>query len=236
MEPYNAIAFFHSNELAKLARQSFFEFNDIADYVWKTPRLIDQETKIEKSKLKIYFPDRPALANSRWKHESHKLGKVFPYLMAVGNLFAVMSAFEIYLLLLHGTIKSHLSIDENTVKGQGVTRIFNYLKASGVKVGSVALFAQINAALQIRNCLLHAGGVLSSSREERELRRLEVSRLYLSPEDRRSKAPKILALFHTPLGDRLQITNDYSFLVVSYARDYFLNLCREIDKAHKSIP
>ena len=64
----------------------------------------------------------------RWRRESEKLTRVFPYLIAVGNLFSVVSLFESYLLLLGGKLQDHSGIPLGSVKGQGVTRLFNYFK------------------------------------------------------------------------------------------------------------
>jgi hypothetical protein len=45
-----------SAKLHALAHSAYSEFGDIADYVWKSPRLIEAETKLEIEKLKAYFP------------------------------------------------------------------------------------------------------------------------------------------------------------------------------------
>jgi hypothetical protein len=89
-----------------------------------------------------------------------------------------------------------------------VTRSINYLKKKGVDVASIALYEQAQAAMRIRNCLVHAAGMLSSARDEKELRRIQANRIYLAPDLRKkSIEEKVVIVRDTPLGDRLQITN-----------------------------
>lgn len=183
---YNSRVHFRSSKLVDLVEQSFAEFGDLLDYIWKAPRLIDYENKLEQSKLDLYFPDRPDLAKIRWNRESKKLSMIFPYYIAVSNLYIALSMLEIYLLSLHKTIKGSLSIDEGGIKGQGSIRIFNYLRAAGIAVSSVDLYSQVQAALQIRNCLLHAGGLLADSRNDKEIRRIVSDMTYLSTQSRKT--------------------------------------------------
>ena len=87
-----------------IASNASWEFSQISDYIWKSPRLLDQETKLENQKIAEYFPDDPKLAELRWQRESPKIDKVFPYLIALGNMFSVMSTFEVYLLIISNLI------------------------------------------------------------------------------------------------------------------------------------
>jgi len=209
----------------------------MADFIWKSPRLIEHETKLEQKKLRVYFPGRPDMAEFRWRLESRKLTSVFPYLIAVGNLFTVISSFEVYLLLLHELVKEHVAIKDNLTHGQGATRSINYFKETGVAVSSIALYEQVQAATRIRNCLVHAAGLLPNSRDEKELRRIQTKRIYLDRELRKkSPEDERVAIFGTPLGDKLQITNSYSHLACAYARDFFINLCKAIAEKHTTIP
>ena len=70
------------NQYQKIADRAYLEFTDVADYIWKSPRLIEHETKIETRKLKDYFPNNEEHAKLRWHFESNKLNSVFPYLIA----------------------------------------------------------------------------------------------------------------------------------------------------------
>jgi hypothetical protein len=221
----------HSDELAELGWRALHEFDDVADYIWKSPRLIDHEDKLERRKLEIHFPGRPDMAKLRWDHESRKLTSVFPYLIAVGNLYTVLSLFENYLLLLHQLAKKQIVVAEDLIRGQGATRCFNYFKESGIAIASINLYEQVQAAMRIRNCMVHAAGILSSSRETTELRRIQSKKIYLDPELRKKPIEdEEVSIYKTTLGERLQITNSYSHLLCSYSRDFFINLCKAIDE------
>jgi hypothetical protein len=92
------------------------------------------------------------------------------------------------------------------------------------------LYEQVAIALKVRNCLFHASGLLSWSRDEAELRRLVASREYLSREIR-ARVTKLgdryeqMAIQTTPLGDQLRITNIYAHMVSGFVRDHFCDLC-----------
>ena len=230
-----------SNELKQLGNQAYFEFCNVADYVWKNPRFIENEINIEKEKLGLYFSDNKKMAKLRWQRESRNLTRVFPYLMAVGNLFSAASLFESYILLLCEVLDRHHGVPVNTVRGNGTARLFEHLKAHGLAPSSIPLSDQIQAGIKIRNCLVHAMGVLSRSRDDKELRRVVSSGTYLSREDRERRkklgviSDKILVV-GTPHGDRIQISNDYCFILVSYFRDYFVDVCSEASKKRKKAP
>src|SRR5229473_496563 len=101
MEEWNKIASFLNargdhrqvEAFRDLARNVSVEFSDVADYIWKTPNLIEQEKAVEEEKLRAYFPltgdlEKDDLARrlraGRWAHESRKLFSLFPSLMASG--------------------------------------------------------------------------------------------------------------------------------------------------------
>ena len=86
--------------LGELEWKAVHELNDVSDYIYKSPRLLKHERTLEQQKLDAYFPDGGINADIRWRYESKKLNETFPRLIAVGNLFAVLSIFENYVLLL----------------------------------------------------------------------------------------------------------------------------------------
>lgn len=219
---------FRSRGIGELASRAFHEFNNVADYVWKAPRLIEHETKLELKKLDRYFPDRPDLAEQRWKMEEHKLASVFPFLIAVGNLYSVVSLFEVYLLLLQTLVNNGSAIPQDCQKKQGAARALCLLKSIGVAFESSTLNQPIQAAFKIRNCLVHAGGLLSQSRDEKELRRIVAQRTFLTDMHKSANANEV-SIAQSTLGERLRITNAYSFLLVSYVRDFYLDICERTD-------
>jgi len=216
----------------ELAVSAHDEFSSVADYIWKAPRLLDQEKQSELDKLPIYFPNNPELAEIRWRHESRKLENTFPYIMANGNLFAVASLYESYLMLLAKDIEKATGIELDSINGRGNSRLSNYFKHVGINCSSIELYHQVDAALKIRNCLVHASGILDWSKENNVLRQIYKSGTFLSKEHRRLRksngsALNEISIVKSELGERIQITNEYSWLSCWYFRDYFLGLCIE---------
>lgn len=220
-----------SNELHRLADSAGSEFDYLSDYIWKSPKLLEQETKLELRKLKVYFPNDSEGARLRWAHESHKLTRVFPYLIAVGNLFMATSIFESYMFLLAEAVKGRTGVAVETAKGAGIRRLFSYLKLVGISPSKIPLFEQVMAGIRIRNCFAHASGVLDWTREAKELIRLQSTRAYLSKDHRRrmkslGKDPDDLLISNTKLGKKLVINNGYPHVLTSYFRDYFFEICK----------
>lgn len=225
-----------SREFIYLAHQALHEFDDVGDFIWKIPSFLDHETKLEKRKLKSYFPlsgneEKDAfstwLRSTRWAEESNKLENVFPHLIATGNLFTVLALFEAYCLKLGKILERQTGRSIQSVSGQGISRIFKFYSSVGVQYRTIRYYEQIDAALRIRNCLIHAEGLLSWSREERTLREMVQNRTYLQPELRAKKeTPKSIrhrvSIVGGEIGDRLKITNDYAFDVVWYAKNYII--------------
>ncbi|HVL72023.1 MAG TPA: hypothetical protein VM434_09075, partial [Beijerinckiaceae bacterium] len=102
-----------------LSAQAYLEFCDVLDYIWKTPEFLRSQIGLEVSKLEEYFPVQGdpkeealilRLREARWRDESRKLGVVFPYLTAVGNLFTSVSLFETYCLMLCRELEARVSV------------------------------------------------------------------------------------------------------------------------------
>lgn len=194
------------------------------------PRIIDHERKLELSKLDAYFPDHARLRDLRWQRESYKLDHTFPYLIAVGNLFGVISLFESYLLLLSGDLQAHTNVQLQNMDGRGITRIFKFFRSAGVALERVPLHEQILAAFKIRNCLSHSSGMLAWSRDTDEIRKIQQTGKYLSPEHRTMRLEQKrsfdeIQVEQTALGDRLVVNNQYCHLLCGYLRTYFSELC-----------
>jgi len=220
-----------SDKLEELAERASQEFSDAADYIWKSPRLITHETELELKKLPAYFPNDPDHAKIRWQFESDKLKRVFPYLIAIGNLFSVVSLFESYLLLFANEIERRTGKPISSVRGHGVNRLFNYFRELGLALEKVENYHQVQAAIKIRNCLAHASGLLKWSREAQELKRIQKSGSYLSKEHRKRRETSggeydEVQVVTSGLGERLQVNNEYAFIVTSYLSEFFIGTCQ----------
>ncbi len=170
-------------------------------------------------------------AKLRRRFESNKLNNVFPYLISVGNIFSVMSLFESYLLILSIEIEKNTGMHVKSVSGNGINRIFTYFRSAGLEIEAINLFQQIMAAIKIRNCLSHASGMLSWSKEEVELKRIQKSGTYPSREHREMRKNNggefdEVKIVNSGFGERLQVDNMYAFVLTSYLRDYFIGACQ----------
>lgn len=221
-----------SDQLQNLGVRAEREFVYVSDFIWKAPRLINHERKLELSKLDRYFPNHPELKERRWIMESHKLDHTFPYLIAVGNLFSVVSLFESYLLLLASELQPHVTAQLRDVKGQGVSRLFKFFRLAGMSPERIPLHEQVQAAIKIRNCLTHASGMLDWSRENDDLRKIQSTGAYLSPEHRKMRLDKgrefdEVLLGESAFGDRLIVDNQYCYVLCNYLHNYFSALCED---------
>ena len=224
----------------KIGTSAYLEFNEAADFIWKSPNFIKYETIIEQRNLTRYFPENKELQKQRWQLEANKLQKTFPYMIAVGNLFSVLSLFESYLLLLANNLKPYTRTCVDEQKGQGVNKLFNYFKSVGIAPSRVALYQQVDAAITIRNCLVHASGILSFSRSEAKLKELLKSKNYLSPDakERRIKNEDTfdeISIVTSNFGDRIIISNKYTWLVCAYLSKYFFDLCNSVKEHVQNI-
>lgn len=219
-----------AREMLMLAEQAEWEFSAIGDYVWKAPRLIDLEKEREKKKLEC-FPEHMAEAREfRRNFEFYRLENTFPYLIAMGNLFSVFSMFETYLMLLVGKVQERTSVSISGVSGNGVNRVFGYLRRLGIRPEESPIFEQISAAIKIRNCMHHANGMLDWSRDADELVRIQKAAIYLTREDRATRKEAggefdEVKIVNSVFGRRLAVKNDYCHLLTAYLRWYFIGLC-----------
>jgi hypothetical protein len=110
-----------------------WEFTNAADFVWKTPTFVELQKEIELQKSHEYFPNDERMRALRWRIESRKLKHVFPSLIASGNLFNILSLFEVYLLQLAFALEKFSQVRLCSASGQGTQRIFNYLRLIGLK-------------------------------------------------------------------------------------------------------
>jgi hypothetical protein len=227
-------------DFSRLAWNAYSEFEDVADYIWKAPRLIEHEFKLEVPKLAAYFPltgnpehdaNSKKLRRVRWHLEGKKLNQVFPYLIATGNLFSSVALFETWNLILCKELEKMKKIKISESSGDGISRLRKFMSRAGIDFTKAPLRHQIDAIFKIRNCLFHASGLLAWSRQESELRTIVKNASYLANEVKSNKKNEKpldeLRIVKSPLGEQLQITNDFSHIATVYLRDHFVGLCKQ---------
>jgi hypothetical protein len=213
-----------------LSQHAQFGFNDLLDYVWKAPTLLETLEARELGALEGF--SNPRDRAWRWAWESRKLRGEFPTFMANSNLFLAVSLFEFQVFRLTRVAQRAAGVAR---RGRGSSSLFVSLRDLGIAPEHVELWPQVQAATKIRNALTHASGLLVYSSEAGELARIVRSRTYLHPNHRLTvpvDSEYRVSLEHTSSGDVVRLRNEYSWLVVAYARDYFTGLCMA---AHKRL-
>lgn len=206
-----------SQTVPAAAVAGYWAFNDLLDYVWKTPEFLELQERIELRKAR---GDR---SSWRWKHESRKLHRVFPVLLAISNIALVVSLLELHV----GVLVAHaVGAHRPRVRG-GLRDLLKQLRATGLDPYSLSHWQQVDCIIRVRNCLIHSAGFIGSDKDEEWFRNMITRRLHLEPEHRRlpdddDVHPKVV---NTQLGPRLRIQNEYAWLATAYARDYFVELC-----------
>jgi hypothetical protein len=147
----------------------------------------------------------------------------------------VVSLFEAYLLSLAFELQPYLKVQLQDIRGKGATKLFRFFKESGIAYETLQLHQQVQCAIRIRNCLVHASGVLAWSGEGKGVLEVQRTGAYLSPEDRkrrlRSGTYDELYLQTSVFDDRLMVRNGYAHLLCLYFREYFAQLCQAASQA-----
>ncbi len=218
--------------LGELEWNAFNELNDISDYVYKSPRLLTHEKDLERRKLAAYFPQGGISAGIRSHYESVKLNETFPQFIAMGNLFLVLSVFESYVSELLKILQDQNPAVPKLELSRGVKDHLKATKAYGAKPYDARCYEQVHTAICIRNCLMHAKGLLASCRQADDLRTRINDCKFLSPDLRKRRSERERSSVRDEVtiegagsGERLVITNNYASLACSYSREYFCALC-----------
>jgi hypothetical protein len=218
--------------LGELEWSAFSELNDVSDYIYKSPKLLTHEKDLERRKLAAYFPQGGITADIRNHYESVKLNETFPRLIAMGNLFLVLSVFENYVFNLLRILQDQNPTVPKPEMSRGVADHLKATKAYGAEPYDAKYYEQVLTAISIRNCLMHAKGLLAAFRQADALRTRISHCKFLSSDLRkrrsereRSSVRDEVTIEGTGLGEQLVITNDYAHLACSYMRDYFCALC-----------
>jgi hypothetical protein len=156
--------------LGELEWKAFNDLNDVSDYIWKSPGFLAYEQAAERRKMAAYFPNGGETAEIRQQVESVKLMETFPRLIAVANLFVALSVFENHVLLLLKVLQEHDKTAGKQELRQGIKRHLEATKMHGADPYGAQYYEQVCVAISIRNCLMHAKGLLAGSREAEALK------------------------------------------------------------------
>lgn len=230
--------------VAELRDRADRAFEHLTDYIWKTPRLIETEEALEREKIAAYFPitgrDEKAdafhgrLRRLRTALEIPKLRLSFPSFVASANLMLSASTFEHWCLALCKEIEAQGDAALTDIAGLGVHRLLKFLRRFDVDLNRSKFCKQAIAAIKIRNCLVHANGVVSHmGRDRADLHRIVASHEYVSRRrfdgSVRSWPPgeQHVRIVETALGDQLVIDNEYSWASSCYFHIGFRDLLNQ---------
>ncbi len=218
--------------IQRIRDSSIFEWLDIGDFVFKSKSSIDQERKIEQRKINDYFPagideQTDALRRLRAERAVQRIEHTYPYMLATGNFYAVLSLLETFLLMLVKETSVLFDQDYREATGVGLEKIYSHLRGVGVDLNKAENYQAVSSAFTFRNCLIHCGGVLELSRDGQKIKRILSQRQHLSGVARENakkeshRVNSIAFVGQGNFGERLLINNDYAHLVSSYASAYF---------------
>lgn len=223
-------------KINEINKDSAWEWMDISDFVFKSKSLVERERKIEQRKINNYFPAgiderTDTLRRIRTERAVQRIECTYPYMLATGNFYAVLSLLETFLLMLAKEASVLFDKDYKGVSGVGVEKIYNHLRGAGIDLNKAENYQAISSAFNFRNCLIHCGGVLELSKEKDKIKRIICQRQHLSGVAREnakmedSSVRGIAFVGHSAFGERLLINNDYAYLVSIYASSYFASVC-----------
>lgn len=215
------------------------DFSALLDYIWKSPRFVEYEAELEERKLEEYFPEeeaksdpRIALSRSFRRHfENEQIGR-FPRYIATSNLFLATSVFEHYLYAVCRGFERLSDCKIADQRGNGCERSFRFLEKAGLKPRSPRLYPQVDAALTIRNTLLHANGDLRLSRERQKVEDITKRKLFMERGREKNTGivddwghDEVLISFD---GDHININNFYSYRAAAQYREYLLDISKPL--------
>jgi hypothetical protein len=221
---------------SELGQKFYHDFNDLVDFVWKLPEFVKQQRSSEAGKLEEYFPlsgnqeqDREALLLRGMRTQLHcrRLNEVFPDSVASASFLIGVSWHERNLLLLCKKLSAKLTTDMQKVHGIG--GLWKFLQMSGVPAEHSRSFEEVKVAYEIRNCLIHAGGLVEFSNSTSKLTSIVDGKTYL-PDRLRAKPqtknwnPRV-DLVGSELGDTVRLNAAYAYLATNLLKENACDLC-----------
>ena len=227
------------DELQSFLSETHFEFECIADCIWKFNHQIDYLKKLEREKLDAYFPNDKVLQTLRLRHEFYKLEDIFPRTLNYSFVVFVYIEIETRLMtlceLIYEELRTPICVKE--LKGSGINRYINYLtKFLRINKNDLEILPVIFNLATIRNCIVHANGFIDSSKDSNEINNLIKNEHYLPEHHRRTpkREEKLIISEDYDNEQRLKIDMHYPFLCCGYARDLFSQLIMTINVCIKS--
>jgi hypothetical protein len=207
-------------EIPELAAPAFWHFGDVLDVIWKAPDFIDAQREMELESLRCAGDS--SNGHTRWHFEHRKLWGVFPGLLANANTFLVTSLLELHLRM----ILEQVSEGTPPKPQRGIRETLSLLKHQGFRVEATNRWSQIDALIRIRNCLMHAAGVLHRSKDSDALEQLVTRRAYLAPTHAAEElGEETVRIIEQRFGRRLVVNNMYAWLAAAYCREFIVELC-----------
>jgi hypothetical protein len=156
--------------------------------------------------------------------------------------------FEFYVLRLASIAEPRSHIELNKA---GIRDLLKYLKQAGlvdydilqtiglVRKQGLRLWEQVDAAIEIRNSLIYASGVLSYFNNTSKIRDIVKRGTFLSAKDQArctsEQSGEYIKIVPSELGDRLQVTNQYPYVLCFYLREYFEAMCLACRKLTETV-
>ncbi len=183
-----------------------------------------------------------ALRERRFVHEFGKLLVDFPDFMGSSSFVMVLARLEYFLFLICKDHEraSNIRLDQFKDGSRGVRRLLNYVASVSRRYAPDDKLEQVRHAITLRNCVVHANGVVALSKDEARIREIVAARLYY-PEQLRSSQDTERCVHHpkveqTLVGERLVIPNHSAHWICAAARDSLMSLCVEASIAQRRAP
>lgn len=205
----------------------FEEFSQLSDMIWKLPRFLENETRIEREKLDKYFPvgdpHAAVLRTLRWSLEGEKLFGLFPRLLNQTGVLLAVALFETRLVHAVNTALAPSRPADDLKACQQL------LKDNGLDLEQLRFANQVKLALLVRHCIIHLSGYVDHLRKKDALLAGIEEKDYLQHWQiaKGSEAGNPwLSIEADRYGMRLVISHTYAFVTCSLLRD---NLCELLD-------
>ena len=218
----------NSGPIHRISWEAYEHFNPLLDYVWKTPRFLEREAKLETQKLGAYVGEIRAM---RFMSEFQNILGYFPVFMAHSNLLVAISLFEAYALRLCRLLEELTAVELKKAKGMGRSKIFDYFGMIGISRESLDHADVVDTAHFSRNIVMHAGGAVPRVKDRDKIKTIVGERLYVS-DDRRQKRsddynPEKISIVSENGSEYLSFDNMYSWIATAHLRNHFIELCDE---------